>query len=61
MTGFDTGALKDVTGEAGIIVPYGADPWKLEQPHTAPLIDAAEQLIRENTNFRLEARMPDHS
>ena len=56
VTGFDTGALKDVTGEAGIIVPYGGDPWKLDQPRTAPLIDAAEQLIRNNVHYRRAAR-----
>ena len=56
ITGFDTGALKDVTGNAGIIVPYGADPWKLEMPYISPLIDAAEKLIRENANFRRTAR-----
>lgn len=54
--GFDTGAVKDVTGEGGIIVPYGADPWKLEKPDTAPLIDAAEQVIRENHRYRGLAR-----
>lgn len=54
--GFDTGALKDLTGDAGIIVPYGADPWKLERPAYGPLIDAAEQVIRENASFRRIAR-----
>lgn len=54
--GFDTGALKDVTGAAGIIVPYGADPWKLEKPDCIPLIDAAEKVIRENADFRQTAR-----
>ena len=56
IAGFDTGAVKDVTGDAGIIVPYGADPWKLETPNCAPLADAAEKLIRENSSFRLKAR-----
>ncbi len=54
--GFDTGALKDVTGDGGIIVPYGADPWKLEKPDCGGLIDAAEQVIRSNTAFRRAAR-----
>ena len=54
--GFDTGALKDVTGDAGIIVPYGTDPWKLEQPDGAPLADAAETVVRNNAVFRLRAR-----
>ena len=54
--GFDTGALKDVTGDAGIIVPYGSDPWKLEKPICAPLIDAAEKVIQGNESFRKTAR-----
>lgn len=54
--GYDTGALKDVTGDAGIIVPYGADPWKLEQPDRAPLIDAAEKVILQNEVYRQKAR-----
>ena len=56
VAGFDTGAVKDVTGDAGIIVPYGADPWKLEAPECAPLVDAAEKLIRENKFYRAAAR-----
>lgn len=54
--GFDTGALKDVTGDAGIIVPYDTDPWKLEKPGCAALIDAAETVINENSSFRQKAR-----
>lgn len=54
--GFETGALKDVTGDAGLIVPYGADPWKLEKPDCGPLIDAAERVIRDNHSFREKAR-----
>lgn len=56
VVGFDTGALKDVTGDGGIIVPYGADPWKLEKPDHGRLIDAAEQVIRNNAAFRRVAR-----
>lgn len=54
--GFDTGALKDVVENGGIVVPYGGDPWKLEKPDCAPLIDAAEKVIRENKAFRKAAR-----
>ena len=54
--GFDTGALKDVTGVGGIIVPYGTDVWKLEKPILFPLIDAAEKVYRENQKFRKAAR-----
>lgn len=53
--GFDTGALKDVVGDAGVIVPYGTDPWKLEKPVCGPLFDAAEKVIRENKEYRARA------
>lgn len=54
--GFDTGALKDVTGSGGIIVPYGSDVWKMEKPILFPLIEAAEKVYRENQSFRKAAR-----
>lgn len=54
--GFDTGALKDVVGKGGIVVPYGTDPWNLEFPVTEPLIDAAETVVRENAAYRSAAR-----
>ncbi len=56
VVGFDTGALKDVAGDAGIIVPYGTDPWKLEKPVIGPLLDAAEHVIKNNAAFRKTAR-----
>ncbi|MBQ6520930.1 MAG: glycosyltransferase family 4 protein [Anaerolineaceae bacterium] len=56
ITGFDTGAVKDVTGDAGIIVPYGSNPWKLETPDVSPLVDAAEKLICDNSSYRRAAR-----
>lgn len=44
--GFDTGALKElVPPEAGEIVPYGGDPWKLEPPNVHDLINAAEKVL----------------
>ncbi len=54
--GFDTGALKDVVGNGGIIVPYGGNFLKLEQPVLEPLIEAADAVIRDNEHFRKEAR-----
>ena len=57
VVGFDTGALKDVTGDAGIIVPYGSDPWKLEKPVIGPLVDAAEMVIKNSSEFRKAARL----
>src|SRR6185295_2938242 len=36
VVGFDSGSLKELVSEdAGRIVPYGADPWKLETPQIA--------------------------
>ncbi|MHC1772605.1 MAG: glycosyltransferase family 4 protein [Flexilinea sp.] len=54
--GFDTGALKDVVGNGGIIVPYGTDFIKLEKPVLEPLIEAADAVICHNERFRIEAR-----
>jgi hypothetical protein len=31
--GFDTGSLSEIVdGDAGCLVPYGGNPWKLEKP-----------------------------
>ena len=54
---FNTGALLElVQGEAGIIVPYGGDPWKLEPPDIAGLAGAAAELYGDQTRFRQGAR-----
>jgi glycosyltransferase involved in cell wall biosynthesis len=54
---FDTGALPElVQGEAGIIVPYGGDPWKLDAPDIAALSRAAAQVCQDQERFRLGAR-----
>lgn len=55
--GFDTGSLAElVQGEAGRLVPYGANPWKLETPHIPALAEAAIQVLQENERFRQAAR-----
>lgn len=54
---FDTGALPElVTRDAGRIVPYGADPWKLESPDAVALADAAVEVLANQPRFRLGAR-----
>jgi glycosyltransferase involved in cell wall biosynthesis len=54
---FDTGALPElVTGEAGRIVPYGGDPWRLESPDLAALARAAAEVVRDQPRFRAGAR-----
>jgi glycosyltransferase involved in cell wall biosynthesis len=57
VAGFATGALPElVTGDAGRLVPYGGDPWKLEEPDLPALAGAAGEILQENDRFRLSAR-----
>ncbi len=54
---FDTGALPElVTGDAGRIVPYGGDPWRLETPDLEALARAAAEVVRDQPKFRIGAR-----
>jgi glycosyltransferase involved in cell wall biosynthesis len=54
---FDTGALNElVLDDAGRLVPYGGDPWKLEKPDIPALAEAAVEILRENPRFRRAAR-----
>ena len=54
---FDTGALNElVVGDAGRLVPYGGDPWKLDKPDISTLADAAVEIIRNRPRFRAGAR-----
>ncbi len=54
---FDTGALQElVTGEAGRVVPYGGDPWKLERPDIPGLAEAAAEILRNRKRFSAGAR-----
>lgn len=42
VVGFDNGSLRELIGdEGGILIPYGADPWKLD----IPLVDKLEPAI----------------
>jgi glycosyltransferase involved in cell wall biosynthesis len=55
--GFDTGSLSElIQGDAGRIVPYGANPWKLEQPDTPALAEAAVEVLDNQQRFRASAR-----
>lgn len=54
---FDTGALPEiVSGDAGQVVPYGADSWRLEQPDIPALAQAAAQILLDQPRFREGAR-----
>ena len=55
--GFDSGSLKElVTEDAGCIVPYGGDPWKLETPDISALALSAEKILTKQDQFRAAAR-----
>ncbi|MCK5310810.1 MAG: glycosyltransferase family 4 protein [Desulfobacteraceae bacterium] len=55
--GFDTGSFRElVPPDAGICVPYGANPWKLEQPDIPALLKAAEQVINNWEQYSKGAR-----
>jgi glycosyltransferase involved in cell wall biosynthesis len=55
--GFDTGSLSElVTSDAGRLVPYGANPWKLEPPDIPALADSALEVLDDQQRFRTSAR-----
>lgn len=54
---FDTGALKElVTTNAGRIVPYGGDPWKLDPPNIQALAHGAMEILGDQKTLRAGAR-----
>jgi glycosyltransferase involved in cell wall biosynthesis len=55
--GFDTGSLSElVQGDAGRMVPYGADQWKLQMPDITGLTEAAMEVLQDQNRFRKSAR-----
>ena len=55
--GFDSGSLKElVSKDAGCIVPYGGDPWKLETPDFDSLAASAGEVLEKQSQFRAAAR-----
>jgi len=57
VVGFDSGSLKElVTPEAGCIVPYGGNPWKLEEPDISALAIAAQAVLTNQDTYRAAAR-----
>lgn len=54
---YDTGSLAElVTPEAGVVAPYGANPWKLEPPQVAPLAHGLVHVLENQEKFRAGAR-----
>jgi glycosyltransferase involved in cell wall biosynthesis len=57
VVGFDSGSLKElVTPDAGCVVPYGGDPWKLETPDISALADSVQEVLTHQDQFRAAAR-----
>jgi glycosyltransferase involved in cell wall biosynthesis len=55
--GFDSGSLKElVTEDAGCVVPYSGDPWKLETPDISTLALSAGEVLTKQDQFRVAAR-----
>jgi glycosyltransferase involved in cell wall biosynthesis len=55
--GFNTGSLSEIVqGDAGRLVSYGANEWKLEPPDIAALSNAADEVLDDQTRFRRAAR-----
>lgn len=57
VVGFDSGSLTElVSGDAGRVVSYGADPWKIEKPDIPALAEAALEILEDGPRFRNAAR-----
>jgi glycosyltransferase involved in cell wall biosynthesis len=54
---FDTGSLVElVPPQAGRVVSYGGDPWKIEPPDIPALAEAAVQVLEDMPRYRQGAR-----
>jgi glycosyltransferase involved in cell wall biosynthesis len=57
VVGFDTGSLSEiVSSDAGRLVPYGGNEWKLQKPDISALANAALEVLDEQDRFRTGAR-----
>lgn len=54
--GFNTGALKEIVGDGGKIVPYSGNAWRLDEPDLEPLIQAALEVHQNRDAFSKKAR-----
>ncbi len=54
---FDTGALPElVSPDAGRVVPYGGDPWRLDPPDISALAEGAREIFDAGKEMRAAAR-----
>jgi glycosyltransferase involved in cell wall biosynthesis len=55
--GFETGSLSElVQGNAGRLVPYGTNPWRLQTPDIPALAEVATEVLQDQPHFRNSAR-----
>jgi glycosyltransferase involved in cell wall biosynthesis len=55
--GFSIGSLPElVQRDAGRLVPYGGDPWKLQAPNLLALVPVIQEILANQDHFRLSAR-----
>ena len=54
---FDTGALRELIGsDGGVTVPYGGDPWQLEDPDIQALASGALEIMSNIGTYRKSSR-----
>ena len=54
---YDTGSMRELVGEeAGILIPYESDPWKLEMPNTGNLEEAIRAVFSSYESYSQNAR-----
>ncbi len=54
---YSTGSLPEIiTGDAGLVVPYGSNYWNLENPDIEGLAGAARQILTNQDRFKEPAR-----
>lgn len=54
---YSTGSLPElIEGDAGLVVPWGSNYWKLEPPELPELVAAAQRVLLNQDHFRSAAR-----
>jgi glycosyltransferase involved in cell wall biosynthesis len=54
---FDTGSARELVGAGGEVVPYGADPWRLEVPRNLEALgEAGRRILGRWSEYSLKAR-----
>jgi glycosyltransferase involved in cell wall biosynthesis len=57
VVGFDTGSLSEIVqGDAGRLIPYGGNEWRLEKPDIPAMANAAVEVLEDQKRFRNSAR-----